>query len=742
MKAISVLMVLVAVATLSVVVGLCDLLSEGYDGAPIGQIEPLQIDNWGHFRSVNWLADTYFGGYEDGLLYNSSKGPDLMEGRQLSRVIYNSLGEMVLAPGESLELKEGYELVIISVDLDGDKVYLQLSRNGEIVDSAIVIPPEAKPGDETYHYAPQGSNGGGEIAVRFKNAFRGAEVDLATVDQIVQRSGGQPSEKILEISEDTLMTTGQSLILMEGYELEIAAIDLDGNRVYVQLSRNGEIVDSAVVIPPEAKLSDGTYIYDPDGVGESEQIAVRFKNTFRGAAADFATVDQIVQRSEGQPSEKISEITDEIVMPRVRPLKLKEGYALWLMDVDLDGNKASVILTKDGEIVDSAIVMPPEATPGDETYHYAPQGSNGGGEIAVRFKNAFRGVDVDLATVDQIVQRSGGQPSEKIFEISEDTLLTTGQSLILMEGYELEIAAIDLDGHKVHIRLKKDGKIVDDAIVIPLKSTVDGDTYFYSSDGSEGGGEIAVRFKNAFRGARVDLATVDAIVQRSEGRPSEKILEMSEDTLMTTGQSLILMEGYELEIAAIDLNGDKVYVQLSRNGEIVGSAIVIPPKSTIDGDTYFYSSEGSEGGGDIAVRFKNAFRGVEIDAATVDLVRYRPKDQPSEDIIEIWDDVVMTTGHPLPLMEGYELSIGSVDLGGKKVYLQLSKDGEVIDSGVVIPPEPKIGDGTYLYAADIGEAEDIVIIAVSFKNAFRGAVLDIATIDAVWQISESAVEIG
>ena len=742
MKAISVLMVLVAVATISVVVGLCDLLSEGYDGAPIGQIEPLQIDNWGHFRSVNWFGDTYFGGYEDGLLYNSSKGPDLMEGRQLSRVIYSSLGEMVLAPGESLELKEGYELAIISVDLDGDKVYVQLSRNGEIVDSAIVIPPGAKPGDETYHYAPEGSNGGGEIAVRFKNAFRGARVDHATVDQIVQRSGGQPAEKILEISEDTLMTTGQSLILMEGYELEIAAIDLDGDKVYVQLSRNGEIVDSAVVIPPEAKSSDGTYIYALDGLGESEQIAVRFKNAFRGAIVDLATVDLIVQRSEGQPSEKISEITDEIVMPRFRPLKLKEGYTLWLMNVDLDGNKASVLLTKDGEIVDSAIVIPPGAKPGDETYHYAPEGLKGGGEIVVRFKNAFRGARVDHATVDQIVQRSGGQPSEKILEISEDTLMTTGQSLILMEGYELEIAAIDLDGHKVYIRLKKDGNIVDSAIVIPPKSTVDGDTYFYSSDGSEGGGEIAVRFKNAFRGARADLATVDLILQRSGVQPSEKILQISEDTLLTTGQSLILMEGYELEIMAIDLDGDKAYVQLSKDGEIVDSAIVILPKSTIDGDTYFYSPWGSNGRGEIAVRFKNAFRGVEIDAATIDLVRYRPKDQPSEDIIEIWGDVVMTTGNPLHLMDGYELSIGAVDLEGKKVYLQLSKDGEIVDSRVVIPPEPKFGDGTYLYAADIGETEDIIIIAVSFKNGFRGAVLDIAIIDGIWQISESAVEIG
>ena len=743
MKAILVPMVLVALAIFAVGVGGSDLSSDGCDGASAGQIEPFQIEGWGHFRSVSCLGEALFGGYEDGLLYNSSKEPDLMKSRQLSRVIYNSLGEMVLATGEPLQLEEGYELAVISTDLDGDKVYVQLSSNGEVVDSAIVMPPESKMVAATYIYDPHGSGESQQIAVRFKNAFRGADFDLVTVDSIVQRSEGRPPEKIYEATERIVISSGEPLRLMEGYSLWIEAVDLDGNKALVLLTRDDEIVDYAIVMPPEAKSSDGTYIYAPHGSGESEQIAVRFKNTFRGAEADLATVDSIVQRSEGRPSEKITESTDEVVISIGRPLKLKEGYALWLRQIDLDGNKAYLLLTKDGEIVDSAIVIPPEAKAGDETYLYAPDGPEGGGEIAVRFKNAFRGSAIDLATVDQIVQWSEGRPSEKILEISEDTLMITGQTLALEEGYEFEIAAIDLDGDKVYLRLSKDGEIVDSAIVIPPRFPIDGDIYSYSHDGSEGGVEIAVHFKNAFRGASLDLATVEMIVPPPGDGPSAKKGEIWGFAEVTTLQPLNLMEGYGLEVAAIDLAGDKVYVQLAKDGEIIDSAIVvIPPGPRVGDETYVYTDGGSGGDGQISVRFKNAFRGAEFDAATVDLVRYRPEDQPSQKVFEINDDAVITTDHPLDLMEGYNLSIGAVDLDGKKVYLQLSKDGEIVGSGIVVPPEPKVGDEAYLYAADIGGAEDIVVIAVNFKNAFRGSDPDMVTIDRIWQISKRAVEIG
>jgi S-layer protein (TIGR01567 family) len=103
----------------------------------------------------------------------------------------------------------------------------------------------------------------------------------------------------------------------------------------------------------------------------------------------------------------------------------------------------------------------------------------------------------------------------------------------------------------------------------------------------------------------------------------------------------------------------------------------------------------------------------------------------------------LTSGTPLKLMEGYELAIKSIDIDGNKVYLELSKDGQVVSSSVISPSKDgaTMADKTYYYKKDVGDQKSLVIIGVHFKNAFRGANMDLATIDGVWQISDTPTEV-
>jgi S-layer protein (TIGR01567 family) len=103
----------------------------------------------------------------------------------------------------------------------------------------------------------------------------------------------------------------------------------------------------------------------------------------------------------------------------------------------------------------------------------------------------------------------------------------------------------------------------------------------------------------------------------------------------------------------------------------------------------------------------------------------------------------VTSGTPLKLGEGYELAIQSIDIDGNKVYLELTKDGAVIDSKVISPSKdnPTMADKTYYYKTDVGDQNDLVIIGVHFKNAFRGADQNLATVDGIWQISDTASEV-
>ncbi|HSD57008.1 MAG TPA: S-layer protein domain-containing protein, partial [Methanotrichaceae archaeon] len=74
---------------------------------------------------------------------------------------------------------------------------------------------------------------------------------------------------------------------------------------------------------------------------------------------------------------------------------------------------------------------------------------------------------------------------------------------------------------------------------------------------------------------------------------------------------------------------------------------------------------------------------------------------------------------PLELEDGYELALKSIDIDGNKVYVELSKNGSIVDSELIVAPN--IMNGTYSYLKDTRQPATAQTIKVHFKNAFRGA---------------------
>mgnify|MGYP001767328269 CR=1 FL=1 len=95
----------------------------------------------------------------------------------------------------------------------------------------------------------------------------------------------------------------------------------------------------------------------------------------------------------------------------------------------------------------------------------------------------------------------------------------------------------------------------------------------------------------------------------------------------------------------------------------------------------------------------------------------------------------------LMLAEGYELALKSIDADGNKIYLELSKDGAVVDSKVIQPLKPgfTIADKTYYYKRDVGTAKDIVTIAVHIQTLVGWEGGSLAVADGVWQISDTII---
>ena len=116
-------------------------------------------------------------------------------------------------------------------------------------------------------------------------------------------------------------------------------------------------------------------------------------------------------------------------------------------------------------------------------------------------------------------------------------------------------------------------------------------------------------------------------------------------------------------------------------------------------------------------------------------------EQISKVLIDSDEIVVITTGSPLKLKEGYELALKSIDPDGK-VRLELSRNGSAVDSKIVMPSiyGATMGDKTYYFKKDLGDTREIVTIAVHFKQAFR-VDTEIAVVDAIFQISDTPTPI-
>jgi hypothetical protein len=97
----------------------------------------------------------------------------------------------------------------------------------------------------------------------------------------------------------------------------------------------------------------------------------------------------------------------------------------------------------------------------------------------------------------------------------------------------------------------------------------------------------------------------------------------------------------------------------------------------------------------------------------------------------------------LELKEGYQLRLARTEDDGSRVYLELIKNGEEVDTKVVdssyeeYSSSDYTGKNTYYYKNDIGKARGIIQIAVNFKNGFTSADGNFATYEGVFQISET-----
>jgi S-layer protein (TIGR01567 family) len=394
--------------------------------------------------------------------------------------------------------------------------------------------------------------------------------------------------------------------------------------------------------------------------------------------------------------------------------------------------------------------------------------------------------------VDSVSMISSGQLSKVLIDNDDKKSVYSGSSIILEDGYKLNIVQVDKNGDKVFVTLTKDGDELDSAII-----SGSGD-YIYKTDlgDSDDVVVVAVRFTSIFSGTESNAVTIQGVFQISEdyieledgasyGKMeitgfSDEYIEMKNDgsVSLSKGKTIDVMGKIKFIVADSNTLRFAPFVDMSSPGKYElrgtvaeGAELLTWTPLNFEGFYYdidegiqteklelreindrsipknklVYTStpaqvlfEHSSWGKYNVIGFmaEKYFAGYPSGAfgssSSVDIIS---DGLLSRVLIDEDNKRSVYSGNSLILEEGYNLNIVQVDKNGDKVMVTLTKDGDEVDTSIIS------GSGTYVYETDLGDSDDVPIIAINFDSIFSGTESNAVFIKGIFQISEDYLEI-
>ena len=370
-----------------------------------------------------------------------------------------------------------------------------------------------------------------------------------------------------------------------------------------------------------------------------------------------------------------------------------------------------------------------------------------------------------------------------VLDSDDKYTLKTGEKLDLGSGYALEAKQVDVDGKKVWLEFSKDGQYVDDQIV----STDSGsNTWTCELDKIQGEDNVPVlkvHVNQVFQGAVDSIAQIDGLwlIDYANAMKIESDAEFGKlNNVGISGPTLTVSNDDTMTLTR-DSNveiGQGMYFKVADTGTdqlrfYAYKEITDPGTHEIRGQVASGNSEWN------AANFAGFFYDLKKNVATETLkvsglsgnvipknnlvytTTIKSVDFKSSDfngsypvlgffaeeyvplksndasklaklVLDSDDKYTLKTGEKLDLGSGYALEAKQVDVDGKKVWLEFSKDGQYVDDQIIATDS---GDHTWTCELDKIQGEDNVpVLKVHVNQVFQGAVDSIAQIDAIWLI--------
>jgi len=424
-----------------------------------------EYNSWGSYQIIGFMAEKYFAGYSEENSTVIGDDISLISDGVLTKILIDSDDKESAYSGDSFELEDGYSLNIVEVDVNGKSVWVQLEKDGDVVDDGFISSGE----DYIYKTEIGEAEDVPIIIVHFGTVFAGTETSAVFIQGIFQ-----VSDNYVEISN------GDSYGEMEVKSISSSEIKME-NEDDVGLDK-GDIIDLMGKI----------------------QIQVADDDTLR-----FAPV---LDTSEEGTYELRGTVYDEDVdgdtLPTWTPYNFEGFY--YNIDEGIETEKMEITDLNDRNIPDGSLVY--TSTPKAVEFEHDDWGNFT--VVGFMAKKYFAGYPDDTADgqIDEVSLLSDNILSEVLTDTDDKKSFYSGDALELEEGYSLNILEVDVNGESVWVQLEKDGDVVDDEFV------TSGQDYIY--EGTLGEAEdvpmIIVHFGTVFAGTETSAVFTEGIFQISD----------------------------------------------------------------------------------------------------------------------------------------------------------------------------------------------------------------------------------
>jgi len=430
--------------------------------------EPMETDfeynDWGSYQVIGFMAEKYFAGYTE----NSTPVDDdisLIKEGVLAKVLTDTDDKESAYSGSSFILEDGYALNIVEVDVNGDTVWIQLEKDGDVVDDDFL----ASNDDYVYEADLGDADDVPIIIAHVGTVFAGQETSAVFIEGIFQISDNYVEiESGDSFGEMEITSVSSSRIEMENEDDvnldEGDTIELMG-KILIQVAD-----DSTLRFAPFVDISEpGTYelrgtVYDEDVDGDSFPTWTPFN--FEGF---YYSIDEGIG-------------TEELRIENLEGREIPEGQLIY-------ETTAQPVEFEHNEWGDFYVI----------------------GFMAEKY---FAGYPEDAVNgqVDDVSLISENILSKVLIDTDDKESMYSGSALILEDGYALNIKEVDINGDVVWVQLEKDGDELDDAFI------ASGEDYIYETElgDAEDIPLIIVHFGTVFAGAETSAVFTEGIFQISD----------------------------------------------------------------------------------------------------------------------------------------------------------------------------------------------------------------------------------